>query len=152
MLWLSRFQKRLIHLYSIWSVALCGPAAVSVAVADGELPGQCRAEAGQMAALCCQTPSPQSTLGGPEPHLTQRVRLPAAKTLHHIADSHFMNLGDKLECNVLIFSWSWSHNFPTSVTVGVVNPSWNWVYLDLTLCISSKFCHLIFFSQAVNLA
>lgn len=88
MLWLSRFWKHLIHRYSILSVALCGPAAVSVAAADGELPGQCRAEAGQMAALGCQTPSPQSTLGRPEPHLTQRVRLPVAKTLHHRVDSH----------------------------------------------------------------
>lgn len=53
------------HLIFFFSVALCVPAVVSVAVADRELPGQRRAEAGQAAALRCQTPSPHSTLGGP---------------------------------------------------------------------------------------
>lgn len=52
-------------IFYIFSVALCVPAVVSVAVADGELPGQRRAEAGPAAALRCQTPSPHSTVGGP---------------------------------------------------------------------------------------
>lgn len=41
------------------------PAVVFVAGADGELPGQRRAEPGQAAALCCQTLPSYSALGGP---------------------------------------------------------------------------------------
>lgn len=52
------------HQFFFVSVALCVPAIVSVAVADGELPGQRRAVAGQAAALRCQTSSPHSPLGG----------------------------------------------------------------------------------------
>lgn len=49
----------------IFSAALCMPAVISVAGVDGELSGQCRAEAGQAAALCCQKPSSHFTLGCP---------------------------------------------------------------------------------------
>lgn len=55
----------LLIIYYIFSVALCVPAVISIAGADGELPGQRRAEAGQAAALRCQTSSTHSTLRRP---------------------------------------------------------------------------------------
>lgn len=48
---------------SPFCAALFLPAVVSVAVADGELPGRRGAEAGQAAALRCQTQSPLSAPG-----------------------------------------------------------------------------------------
>lgn len=50
---------------SPFCAALFLPAVVSVAAADGELPGRRGAEAGQAAALRCQTHSPLSAPGAP---------------------------------------------------------------------------------------
>lgn len=50
---------------SLFCAALFLPAVVSVAVADGELSGRRGAEAGQAAALRCQTHSPLSAPGSP---------------------------------------------------------------------------------------
>lgn len=55
-------------------LALHVPAAVSAAAAAGELPGQGGAVPGQVASLCNQTLSLQSTVRNPEPHRTHGVR------------------------------------------------------------------------------
>lgn len=49
----------------MFCAALILPVAISAAVVDGELPGRCRAEAGQAAAQGRQTQSPLGTPGLP---------------------------------------------------------------------------------------
>lgn len=81
-----------------FSIALCVPAVISDAGADGELPGRCRAEPGQAAALLGQNPPSRNTHGREEPHVTQRVRshTHSQKMLYFISNklSHVFNVSE----------------------------------------------------------
>lgn len=60
-------------------------AVISVAGADGELPGRNGAETGQASPLHHQTTSSRVTLGVSQPYLTQRVRVTPNDTHTHTA-------------------------------------------------------------------
>lgn len=75
------------HTFFLFFAAVCVAAVISVAGADGELPGCNWAGPGQASARHHQTTSSRVTLGVSQPHLTQRVRVTpnATQTQHTVA-------------------------------------------------------------------